>query len=189
MKINKVSIATKKKRDYLKVEFAKVEIGKEQQMFDAKFTKQSNQPASRKLSDALEKLCPHLLYATELCTTEIILDDKIDARKWFDEFKFHEEERFQGLKITGIEFIGNNDVIDSVKLYGYRETQLTDKGFKVPLETQVINLDRTAENHYPLVVILEEQIQAVHDGLEAWYEKGESLTKAQMEAEFETVKA
>lgn len=188
MKIDKLQVTTKKKRDYIKLSFGKVEVSKEKQMFDARFTKQSDQPMSRALSDALDKLAPHLLYATELCTTEIILDEKLDARKWFDEFQFNEEERFQGLKITGVEFIGNNDVVDSVKLSGYRETQLTEKGFKVPLETQVINLDRTAETHYALVVILEEQIEALHEALIGWLEKGETLSKAQQEM-FETVKA
>ena len=177
--INKVSITTKKKRDYIKLELDKVEVSKDKQLFDVHWTKKSNQLMSRKLSDLMEKLEPHLLWATELTDRTIITDEKIDARKFFNEFKFRDEERFQGLKVTGIDFIGNNDVIESVKLYGYRETQLTDVGFKVPIPTPVINLDRTAENHYPLVVILEEQILDLHAELLLYLEKGETLTIAQ----------
>ena len=134
---------------------------------------------SRSLSDVLEKLEPHLLYSTELCDTSIILGKDIDAKKFFDNFEFREEERFRGLKVTGIDFIGNNDVIDSVKLKGYRETQLTDKGFKVKFETPVINLDRAAENHYPLVHLLDEQINDLHTALLAWHQKGETLSVSQ----------
>lgn len=181
MVIKSIKIQMKKKREYLSVSYGDAEYSKDKQQFDADYKKVSDQPMSRSLSDVLDKLEPHLLYATELCSKEIILDEKIDARKWFNEFKFNEEERFQGLQITQVDFIGNNGDIDSVKLYGYRETQETDKGFKVPLQTQVINLDRTADNHYKLVVILEEQITALYEAVEAWLLKGETLTKAQQE--------
>jgi len=179
MKINKVTITTKKKRDYIAIEFDNILVSPDKQMFDEKYIKKSNQLMSRSLSDVLEKLEPHLLYSTELCDTSIILGKDIDAKKFFDNFEFRAEERFQGLKVTGIEFIGNNDVIDSVKLKGYRETQLTDKGFKVKFETPVINLDRAAENHYPLVHLLDEQINDLHTALLAWHQKGETLSVAQ----------
>lgn len=181
MIIKSIKITTKKKREFLTVKYGQDEYSKDKQQFDAGYQKISDQPMSRALSDVLDKLQPHLLYATELCSKEIILDEKIDARKWFNDFAFNEEERFQGLKVTQVDFIGNNGDIDSVKLYGYRETQETEKGFKVPLQTQVINLDRAADNHYKLVVILEEQIEDLHASIKSWLVDGECLSKAQQE--------
>lgn len=179
MKFNKVTVITKKKKQYLKVEFNKAEVSKDKQIWDAKFVKQSDQLMSRLLSDSFEKLEPHLMYASEMADTSIMLDETIDAKKWFDEFKHREEERFQGVVVTSVDFIGNNDVIESVKLYGYRETQTTDKPFKVKFETPVINLDRAAENHYPLVHLLDEHVSDLSAGILAWLEKGETLSTAQ----------
>ena len=133
---------------------------------------------------AWEKLSPHLLYASELCNTEIILDETIDERKWFNEGKFLDEERFQGLEVTTAEFItGKEGILEGVKLWGHRTTQLTEKPFKAPLETPVISLARGMDNGYKLVVVFDEQIQDVLDGLVRWHEHGETLSKIQIEAD------
>lgn len=181
MQITKVTITKKKQQEWMKVFYDKPEYSKDKQQFDTTWTKNSNQPMSRKLSNSLEKLIPHLLWATELTSREIILDENIDERKFFNEFEFHEEERFNGVVIERIDFIGTEQVIESVKLYGYRETQLTEKAFKVKLETPVINLDRAAENHYALVVILDEQISDLMEDIKGWLVEGETLSKAQQE--------
>lgn len=177
--INKVRVTRKKQKDYITVEYDKAEVSKEKQIFDARFKKTSDQPMSRLLSDGFDKLCGHLMFASELIDHSIKLDSTLDGEKWFNELKHHEDERFNGVVVTGVDFIGNDDVIDSVKLYGYRETQLTEKPFKVKIETPVINLDRTAENAYPLTSLLDDHINDLHTSILAWRDKGETLTLAQ----------
>lgn len=181
-KFNKVQVTRKGKKNFVKVFLNQVEQSKEKVQFDAEITKKSTQPMNASLDKAWSMLTPHLMYGSELVDTSIILDESIDERKWFEKLGWNEEERFQGVVVEELEFIGNNDIIEAVKIKGYRETQLTEKPFKVKIETPVINFDRAAENSYPLLVILEEQVDAINEGLKSWYIHGETLSKAQMSA-------
>lgn len=165
--IKSLNLVIKKKSQRLIVNFTQTRVGPNRQLWNDQNRKNSDQRLSRALENIFEQLQPHLLYATELAGPEIKLGKEIDERKFFDEFEFKEIPLFQGLQITSIEFIGNES-IDSVKLKGYRETQLTNKPFKVPLQTGVINLDRAADNHYPLVHILIEQIDDLETCVQNW---------------------
>jgi|SRR5215217_1021693 len=184
MKFNKVNITKKNKQQYLKVTFNKDEVSPDGQVFDAKYVKESNQKLSKALSQSLQSLTPHLLFATKLADSEIDLDENLDYPKWFKEDHWKDDVRFEDVTITGVQFLGN-EVLESVKLFGHKEVDWTDseRTFKVKLETGVIHLDRSEINRYPLVVQLEEQIDSLCQDIEAWLEKGETLTKKQQELE------
>jgi len=174
-KFDKIILSTKKDNEFLKVQYKKSEVSPKRSaaIWNAEYTKKSDQPLSGALSNMFDMLTPHLLYATELTGMDIKLDKEIDAKKWFKEMRYHSEERFEGLQITEVHFFGK-DSIDKIKLKGYRETQHSEKGFKVKLETDWIDFDRAAENHYPLLFILIEQIDDLETSAVAWLEKGET---------------
>lgn len=183
-KITKVEVTRKNKKNYVKLFVKQVVVNKEFVQFSEENTKKSDQPMNRELASAWERLGPHLMYGSEMCDTTILLDESIDERKWFNEAKFLDEERFQGVECTRVEFVtGAEGVLEGVKLYGHRTTQLTEKPFKAPLETPVLSLARGLTNGYKLVVVLDEHIQDVLDGLVRWHEHGETLSKIQMEAD------
>lgn len=181
---SKVLITKKNKQQYLKVIFSKDEVSKDGQIFDARYVKESNQLLSKSLSTAFQSLCPHLLFATTLADSSIDLDENLDYPKWFREDHWKDDERFQDVAITGIQFFGN-ETLESVKLFGYKEVDWTDSGksFKVKIETPVLHLSRSENNLYPLTIQLDEQINDLVAGVEAWLEKGETMTKKQQELE------
>jgi len=183
LKFKKITITTKRKRQFVKVIFFKDEVGIEGQVFSAKLTKETNQMLSKSLGTAISGLIPHLLYSTNLTDSSIKLDANMDYPKWFREGHYADDKRFDNMAVTSIEFIGKEG-LDAVKIFGYKETEWTDKPFKVKLETPVINLDRVPENHYALVAILDEQIDDIIKGIEDFLEKGDTLSKAQ-QAELE----
>lgn len=183
-KFNKVLLTKKNKQQYLKVVFAKDEVSRDGQIFDARYVKESNQKLSKELSVSFQTLTPHLLFASKLADSGIKLNKDMDYPKWFKEDHWKDDERFEDVFITGVEFFGN-DTLESVKLFGYKEIDWTDsdRPFKVKIETPVLHLDRSEQNRYPLVVQLDEQVQSLVSDVDAWLEKGETMTKAQQELE------
>jgi len=183
-KFDSVFITRKNKQNYLKVKFNKEEVSKDAQIFNARYIKESNQLLSKELSNAFQSLTPHLLFATTLADNSIDLDENLDYPKWFREDHWKDDERFNDVTITGVQFFGN-EALDSVKLFGYKEVDWTDSGksFKVKLETPVMHLSRSENNLYPLTVQLDEQISDLTAGVEAWLDKGETMTKKQQELE------
>lgn len=165
--IKSLVLTTKRKKQLLTVNYSQSEVGPKRQIWSPKFSKTSDQRLSQALENLFIMLQPHLLYANELAGTNIKLGKEIDDRKFFDEFEFLDIELFKGLQITRVEFIGN-DAVDSVKLWGYRETQNRNKQFKVKLETGVINLSREEDNHYQLVHILADQVDDLQTSVQNW---------------------
>lgn len=178
-KFSKVLIKPKKNHTYMTVKFNKNEVGRDGQTWDAKWSKESNQLVSRELANCIDRLIPHLMYASELADDSIKLDRDMDYEKWFKECHYNDDKRFDNITITGISFIGTQ-ALDAVKIYGYKETARTDKPFKVKIETPVINLDRVAENKYPLVAILDDQINDLQLEIEEWLEKGKTVTQGEL---------
>lgn len=178
-KFSKVIITPKKKKSFMQVNFNKKSGNLTGQQWTDQWSRKSDQLMSRELSDAVDALKPHLMFASELIDESIKLDENMDYEKWFSEGHYNDDERFSNLTITGVQFFGT-EALDAVKIFGYRETEKTDKPFKVKIETPVINLDRVKENRYALVVILDEQIDTLQQKIEGWLEKGETATQGEI---------
>lgn len=178
-KFNKVIITPKKNKSFMQVNFNKKAGNMTGQQWNDQWSRKSDQLMSKDLSDAIDCLKPHLMFASELIDDSIDLDQNMDYEKWFSEGHYNDDERFNNLTITGIQFFGT-EALDAVKLFGYRETEKTDKPFKVKIETPVINLDRVKENHYALVSIIDTQIDTLQEKIEGWLEKGETVTQGEL---------
>ena len=176
----KIEITVKSKKQFVKAEYSAVEQNKERQMFNADWSKKSDQPINRDLSNAWDRLIPMLMYGTTLVDHTINLDESMDYDKYFREFEYNNDERFDGVNVTKAVFGGNNNV-ESVKLYGYKLIEEFGKPFKVKFETPVIALDRHAENKFPLVVNLEEMCNDVQVLTKEWM-AGATLSKAEVAA-------
>lgn len=183
-KFQKVVLTKKRKKTLIKVIYNTTEGSKEGNTFDVKYSKESNQFLSVDLDNAFKRLIPHLMFASELIDDSIKLDRDMDYPLWFSDHHFQDDSRFDNVVITEVEFIGT-EALDAVKLRGYKATSRTDKEFKVKIETPVINLDRVAENRYPLVAILDDQINDLQLELTEWLEKGKTLTKSQQVTMFQ----
>ena len=175
-----IEVTAKGKKQFMKVAFSKVETNREKQMFNTEWSKKSDQPLTKDLSNAIDKLIPHLMFGTTLADSSINLDENMDYPKWFAEHHYNDDERFDGVVVNKVAFYGNNNV-ESVKLYGYKLIEEFGKPFKVKIETPVIALDRHAENKFPLVVNLEEMCNDIQVLAKAWME-GATLSKAEVEA-------
>lgn len=184
-KFQKLTLIRKRKKTLIKVVYNQSEANSQGNNFDVKWVKESNQYLSKELDDAITRLTPHLLFASELIDESIKLNRDMDYETWFKDFHFQDDARFDNVVITEIEFIGT-EALDAVKLKGYKGTSKTDKEFKVKIETPVINLDRVKENRYALTSILDEQIDDVQLKLTGWLERGETLTQAQQMTMFES---
>lgn len=177
-KFSKIIITPKKKNSLMEVRFNKTSVGMGGNQLKDAWSRKSNQLMSKDLNNCIERLIPHLMFASELADRSLKLDKDMDYNRWFEEFLFTEDKRFDGVVITSVQFIGK-DTLDAVKLYGYKETEFTDKPFKVKIETPVISLVRTNENSYPLVAILDTQIDTLQHEIEEWLERGKTVTQAE----------
>ena len=179
-----IEVTVKSKKQFMKVAFSKVETNREKQMFNTEWSKKSDQPLTKDLSNAIDKLIPHLMFGTTLADESIDLDENMDYQKWFDGHHYNDDSRFDGVVVNKVAFFGNNNV-ESVKLYGFKLIEEFGKPFKVKIETPVIALDRHADNRYPLVVELEAVANDIQVLTKEWLEKGATLSKAEVEAKKE----
>jgi hypothetical protein len=180
---HRIALKKKGKKTLVKLNYSQAEANKEGNSFDVKWTKESNQYLSKELDYAIESLKPHLMFASELIDESIKLNVDMDYQTWFADHHFNDDERFDNLTITQIDFIGT-EALDAVKIYGYKSTTKTDKEFKVKIETPVINLDRSENNRYALASIIDTQIDTLQHEIEEWL-KGKTLSKIQQMAMFE----
>lgn len=186
-KFDVLKISKRGKQHKISVRYNATEVG-EHGTWSPKWTKESNQFLSADLDNCIQKVIPHILFAAEYISEELSLDGELNYGKWFNEHQYLDDKRFTGVEITKIQFYGK-EALDSVKFWGHKTTQRTDKPFKSPLETPVIQLNKNSENYYPLVVILEQQMDDLQLALEEWLNKGKTLTKAQQASLFEQVDA
>lgn len=186
-KFNQLTVKKRGKSHRVIVSFNSTEVG-EHGTWDPKWTKDSNQYLSADLDNCISRLIPHILFGAEYISEEINLDGELNYNKWFNEHDYLDDERFNGVEVTKIQFFGK-DAIDSVKIWGYKMTQRTEKPFKAPLETPVIHLTKIGENYYKLVTLLDEHISNLVAALDAWLVKGATLSKAEQQSLFEQVEA
>lgn len=187
-KFRQLDIQKKGKKHKIKVGFNKDEVSKEGNVWSAKYSKETDQYLSQQLSDNINALVPHLLWTTELISEDLKLDGDLDYKKYFKDNEYLDDPRFDNVELTKIQFIGKEQ-LDAIKLFGFKKTTKVSKGFKVKIETPVINLDRTKEDAYALVTILEAQLSDLEYSLEKYLEDGHTLTKAQQLSLMEQLEA
>lgn len=187
MKYSKIQLTHKKKKTLVKIFYNQTEVSLAGDQTTAEYTKKTNQYMSKALDEAVKVFKPHLLFGSELAGTYIKLDENLDYQKWFKTGKWEDDERFDGVQVTEIIFIGN-DVLDAVHIKGYRTKQRSAKPFNVKIETGVLNLDRVAEQHYPLVVLLDEHCNTLLFEIEE-YLKGKTLSQVEQQSLFEVQNA
>lgn len=187
LKFKSLTLKKKGKKHSIQVVYTKQEVNKQQDIWDAEYSKKTNQYLSQELDWEITGLTPHLLWTNELISSDLSLDKSLDYKKYFADHSFAEDERFDNIHITKILFFGSEQ-LDSVKLFGYKETSLVSRGFKSPLQTPQITLDREKQD-YALLTILDEQINNLLIELERYLEEGHTLSKNQQMALFEQVEA
>jgi hypothetical protein len=133
---------------------------------------------------ALERFAPHLLIAGEFTDTFDRIKMPID-KLWFDEFRWKEDGRYEGVEVTGI-IINGRDNIDGIQIIGYR---LLSNGEQYPLKTPSISLLQESEGtDYPLRDILSSQIETLLTEAEEWLKGVKTGATKQMEMQFDSPK-
>lgn len=183
MKYSRIQLTHKKKKTLVKVFYSQTEVTMAGDNHENEYTKKTDQFMSKALQHCVDVMKPHIMFGGEYAGDKINLNAELDYPKWFSSHEWEDDERFHGVEITEIQFIGN-DVLDSVKLKGYRTTQKTEKEFKAPLETGVINLDRSSEYAYALVTLLDEHANNLLIELDE-YVKGKTLTTSEQASLFD----
>lgn len=176
-KIEKVEL---KKDGTVKVKYRQNEVPRsgDMEFCKAKYQKESEQLAHRDLQYAFARLVPHLLFSTEFIDPSIAIPTSVDDKSFFDKFHFEDDKRFEEVHVTGVQMYGK-DSLDGVQLFGHKETS---KGDFVKFKSPLIYLDRSDPNHYPLLVILDSQIETlIHEVDE--YINGKTIPKSQLELE------
>jgi len=186
-KFKSIDVKKKGAKHTIKVVYNKDEVSKDRDVWNAEYSKKTNQYLSVALQASLDGLIPHLLWSTELISDELVLDGELNYPKYFREHEFRKDERFDGVEISKIVFFGK-EKLDAVKLYGFKRTTKVSRGFNVKIETPQINLDRESQD-YALLTILDEQMHDLMVELEAYVEELSSLNKAQQASLFEQVEA
>lgn len=182
MKINSIEFFQKRKKDYCKIGFNQLETtGKGLEHFNAVYTKISDQPITKAISDCKFRLEAHLMFASELVDNTINLDENMDYEKYFKEFQHQQDSRFNGVDVTKVEFIPNKDgELHGVKIYGKKETQHTDKPYTNKFSTPVIQLNKESDNYYKLVVLLDSQVHDLLKAIDDYRDKVQQTKDAQL---------
>lgn len=182
LKYTSIEFFHKRKKDYCKVGFNQIETtGKGLEHFNALYTKQSDQPITKSISDCRFRLEAHLMFASELIDGSIDLDENMDYEKYFKEFQHQKDERFDGVEVTKVEFIPNKEgELHGVKIYGKKVTQFTDKPYTNKFSTPVIQLNKESDNYYKLVTILDEQVHDLVKSIDDYVEKAQRRQDAQL---------
>lgn len=187
LKFTEIQIKKRGKNHKIIAKWASTEVG-QNGTWSPKWTKESNQFLSADLNNCIERVIPHLMWGGEYISEEINLDGELNYNKWFNEHQYQDDDRFNGVVVTKIQFIGN-EALDAVKIWGHKVTERTEKPFKAPLETPVLSLMRGGDYQYPLVVLLDEHMNNLLLALDEWLEKGKTLSKAEQASLFEQVEA
>jgi len=179
MKFKRINLTKKRKQDYLQVTFNKTDVSTDRQTFDASYIKTSNQPMTRKLSDAVDTLIPHLAFASERVDGTLKLNGELDYEKWFNDHDFKDDDRFKTISVTKVEFNGKEDY-DSVKIHGEWYIENTAKPVKNKFFTGWIALDKTSENKYALSSLLCDHVDDLITLVDGWLEKVETTPNNQL---------
>lgn len=186
IKYKKLTLTRKKNQVYCEVVFPDNEVAKSQEVYDVKWSKSSNQPLNKELSDCIERMIPHLLFSSEFIDNSINLNKDMDYEKWFKEFEWQKEGlqqdvRFDNVDIDQIEFIENKEGgLSGIKIKGHKVAVNRAKPFKNTFSSGVINLNKTDDLYYPLIVLLDEQVQEMIEAIDKWLARGRELKGTQL---------
>lgn len=182
LKYNSVEFNHKRGKDYCKVSFNQIETtGNGLENYPAEYTKKSEQPINKLMSDCKFRLEAHLMFASELIDNSINLDENMDYEKYFETFAHQQDDRFDGVEVTKVEFIANKEgELHAVKITGKKVTQHTDKPFTNVIKTPVIQLNKDSDNYYRLVILLDAQTNDLIKALDQYQEKARVMANAQL---------
>jgi len=186
VKYKELTIQRKKNQVFCTVVFPDAEVSNTQEVYDVKWTKSSNQPLNKELSDCIEKMIPHLLFSSEFIDNSINLDKDMDYEKWFREFEWQKEGlqqdvRFDNVDIDKIQFIENKDgQLAGINITGHKMAVKRSKPFKNSFKSGVINLNKTDDMYYPLITLLDTQVHDMIEAIDAWLSKGKELKGRQL---------
>lgn len=159
------------KRNFVKLKFKTVEVGINgiDDASNPKTSKEYDKIAHRHLVDAFYRFSPHLLFQTQLIDDKVAIPADTEPEEWFQKFKFKEDKRFDGVRVTMIKTFGK-ETVEGIQILGFKENE---SGDVCPLKTGVIYWDREDPNHYALNHI----VQAAYETLEfevEEYDKGKN---------------
>lgn len=186
IKYKKIEITRKKGQVYCKVFFPDAEKATTQEVYEVEWSKSSNQPLNKELSDCIERMIPHLLFSSEFIDNSINLNKDMDYEKWFAEFEWQKEGlqqdgRFDNVDIDKIEFVENKDgFLSGINIFGHKVAVNRPKPIKNPFKSGIIRLNKEDDNYYPLVSILDVQVQDMILAIDKWLAKGKELKKGQL---------
>ena len=186
VKYKSLKLERKKGQVYCEVVFPDNEVSKTQEVYDVKFTKRSNQPLNKELSDCIERMIPHLLFSSEFIDNSINLDKDMDYQKWFREFEWQKEGlqqdvRFDNVDVDKIVFVENKDgELSGVEIFGHKVAVNRAKPKKNTFSSGIINLNKEDDMYYPLVSILDEQVQDMILAIDKWLQRGRELKASQL---------
>lgn len=186
IKYKSLELKRKKGQVFCKVIFPDAEKSNTQEVYDVEFSKSSNQPLNKELSDCIERMIPHLLFSSEFIDNSINLDKDMDYEKWFAEFEWQkqglqQDVRFDNVDIDKIEFIEDKDGnLSGINIHGHKVAVNRSKPFKNTFKSGIIRLNKEDDLYYPLVSILDEQVQDMILAIDKWLAKGRELRDGQM---------
>lgn len=186
IKYKSLELKRKKGQVFCKVIFPDAEKSITQETYDVEYSKSSNQPLNKELSDCIERMIPHLLFSSEFIDNSINLDKDMDYDKWFKEFEWQKEGlqqdvRFDNVDIDKIVFVEDKDGnLSGVEIFGHKVAVNRSKPKKNTFSTGVIRLDKSEDVYYALVVILESQVQDMILAIDKWLAKGKELKGTQL---------
>lgn len=104
-------------------------------------------PVHDDLANCFLKLIPHLMFSCQFLNPNHTNDED-----WFDGLTYLNEDRYKGISVTGVVFVGKDkDEPDGVKLIG-RKT--TTHGDAVSINSPIIYFDPQHAKSYPLSELL-----------------------------------
>lgn len=183
IKYKKLELTRKKGQVFCKVFFPDNEVSKTQEVYDVEWAKSSNQPLNADLSNCIERMIPHLLYSSEFIDVSIKLNVDHDFEQWFREFEWQkkglqEDGRFDNVDIDKIVFVEDKDGnLSGVNIFGHKMAMNRSKPFKNAFKSGVIRLNKDEDQYYPLVTILDGQVNDMILAIDKWLEAGKELKK------------
>lgn len=179
-KIKSFEVKRKGSKQIVTAKYSGKEYNKPTDEFVAvEITKKSSQYISKKLSNAIDLLIPHLMLLTDLVEEGITFKEATEYEKWFNNHEFKDNKQFENVFIDKVLFYGEEQV-DSIKIFGHKLATRYSKSFKVKIETpQVAFEDTKGDEEYPLLAILAGHIDDIETLIGKYLFEGETLSKAE----------
>lgn len=181
LKYNSIEFKTKRKQEYCFVEANNLETtGSVHDGFNVVNLKKTPQKLTKDLSDCRMRLEAHLMFASELIDEQIAIPE-LDYDKYFETFAHQNDNRFDGVEVTKVQFIPNKEgELHGVKIFGKKVTQKTDKPYTNNISTPVIPLNKESDNYYKLVSILDAQVNDTIIAISNYLDKAKAVQSSQL---------